>query len=99
MPNGNTRRNRRRFIQRQLYFDLPQHERKLRLADFLSWLGANAATILPITDEWQIARYRTAGGKVQHLYKNLHGEITWSPTTAAHYRVFLASKGLPRQAS
>lgn len=68
------------------------------LAKFVAWLCANGAERLPVTNEWEVLRYR-AGRETCVVYRNSRGRLTWPNSTAMAWHAYKSGqswRAIPR---
>jgi hypothetical protein len=71
---------------------LPRFARQVKTAAFGKWLEQRGATLLHVTNPYEVLRYRQAGpaGALGLAYKNKRGIMThWTPAAKVDYQRFL----------
>lgn len=67
-------------------------EREFPLKAYRDWLVQHGCSLLELTDEWMVMRYRIGPRGAHTIYRNKKGLLTFQGDTASHYDRFLAGK-------
>jgi predicted nucleic acid-binding Zn finger protein len=86
-----SRRNKRDFVQRSIYHDLPAHAKFVKTGHFGDWIMSKGGACIHTTNQYEVARWRSwCKHDVAVLYKKADGTLTWTLSAADDYRAFMA---------